>query len=137
MNNSPKCLVCGATDITIWASAKDAEYMTTDETFQFYRCSNCHVLFIDPVPVERLNIIYPNNYYSYASPKRSIVTMVKNWLDRRIFKKLFDQLPGESLRVLDIGGGAGRQLDILRTIERRISSTYLVDLDSNAKKLAC
>lgn len=136
MKNSPKCLACGATEVMAWASAKDAEYLTVNDTFQFYRCECCHVLFIDPVPFECLNVIYPSNYYSFVSPKRSFVLSVKNWLDQRIFKKLFAQLPGKSLNVLDIGGGAGWQLNILRTIEPRIAKTYLVDLDPHAEKLA-
>jgi 2-polyprenyl-3-methyl-5-hydroxy-6-metoxy-1,4-benzoquinol methylase len=136
MKNLPKCLACDSTENIEWASAKDAEYLTTNETFQFYRCENCHVLFIDPVPSERLNIIYPQNYYSFVTPKTSIIFAIKNWLDRRIFKRLFAQIPGESLNVLDVGGGAGWQLNNLRRIEPRITQTYLVDLDPNAEKLA-
>ncbi len=136
MKNSPKCLACDGTHVKPWASAKDAEYFAVNDTFQFYRCESCHVLFIDPVPSERLNVIYPSNYYSFITPKPSMVFAIKNWLDGRIFKKLFAQLPGESLNVLDIGGGAGWQLNILRTIEPRITKTYLVDLDPHAEKIA-
>lgn len=136
MNNFPKCLACGGNNTTIWASAKDKEYLTTSDTFKFFHCKDCQVLFIDPVPNKQLNIIYPNNYYSFIPQKRSFVLAVKNWLDQRNFKKIFSTLPGKSLNVLDIGGGAGWQLNTLKSIEPRIKKTYLVDLDPLAEKIA-
>ena len=136
MKSLPKCLACGETNAAAWALATDAEYFTVNDTFQFYRCASCQVLFIDPVPADLLNTIYPSNYYSLVAPTSSIIFAIKNWLDQRIFKKIFSQLPGKSLNVLDIGGGAGWQLNMLRAIEPRITKTYLVDLDPQAEVLA-
>ncbi len=136
MKTSPNCLACYGEDTVLWATARDAEYLTVKDLFQYYRCAQCDALSIDPVPRERLNEIYPNTYYSFVEPQHSFVLSVKNWLDERLFKKILNKLPGNSLSVLDVGGGAGWQLNNLRNIDSRIKKTYLVDLDQDAEKLA-
>jgi SAM-dependent methyltransferase len=127
-----RCLACGSPNNDFWARCSDAEYRTTDETFTYYRCRDCNVLFIDPVPRERLREIYPPNYYSFAEPKRSLVHRAKDQLDARLFRRLLCGLPGPALRVLDIGGGAGRQLDLIKGLDCRVSFTQVVDLDPDA-----
>src|SRR5690606_18588167 len=119
----PACLACGSTSSEKYATAWDAEYLTTDERFTLYRCNDCGVLFIDPVPSDRLSEIYPSNYYSFASPRESVVHRIKGWLDGRLFGRLLKKIPGESLSVLDVGGGAGWQLDIVRGIDPRVKFT--------------
>jgi SAM-dependent methyltransferase len=136
MSTPPHCLVCGSDRADFWARAGDEEYHTTDESFAFYRCRDCRVLFIDPVPADRLAEIYPANYYSFAARKRSLVGAVKDALDRRLFRRLLRQLPGASLRVLDVGGGTGVQLDQVRRADRRVTFTQVVDLDRAALEQA-
>ncbi len=116
--------------------ATDAEYRTTDESFRYFACADCDVIFIDPVPRDRLAEIYPSNYYSFATPERSFVGQVKDRLDQRLFKKLLRGLPGDSLSLLDVGGGAGWQLSGLRALDSRITFTQVVDLDSDAMSRA-
>jgi SAM-dependent methyltransferase len=128
----PRCLACRSPRHDLWARCSDAEYRTTDETFTYYRCRDCSVLFIDPVPRERLREIYPPNYYSFAEPKRSLVHRAKDRLDGRLFWRLLARLPGPTLRVLDVGGGAGRQLDLIKGLDPRVSFTQVVDLDARA-----
>ena len=136
MKHVVKCPVCKKSESTFWASAVDAEYMTTTESFQFHQCKTCQVLFIDPVPTDKLDTIYPSNYYSFSSTKISMISKVKMWIDCRIFKKLLSQLKGDSLNILDVGGGAGSQLNSLRSIEKRELNTYIIDLDSKAEQSA-
>jgi DNA-directed RNA polymerase subunit RPC12/RpoP len=57
-----RCLACGSKRFEAWARAWDAEYHNTDERFTLHRCLDCRVLFIDPVPRDRLEEIYPSNY---------------------------------------------------------------------------
>jgi 2-polyprenyl-3-methyl-5-hydroxy-6-metoxy-1,4-benzoquinol methylase len=132
----PICLACGSKESTLWASARDEEYRTNDDEFRYFRCATCGVLFIDPVPLDRLSEIYPTNYYSFGAPKASLVTSIKERLDAKLFKKTLATLPGESLRVLDVGGGAGWQLNTVRATDARISHTHIVDLDPGAAHLA-
>ncbi len=135
-SSSPQCLACAATSSEHWATAHDVEYATTTDEFAYRQCRACGVLFIDPVPEGRLSEIYPSNYYSYAAPSHSPVHAVKSLLDRRFFGSILQQLAGSSLRVLDIGGGAGWQLKALRQSDTRVSRTQVVDLDPGAQKLA-
>jgi 2-polyprenyl-3-methyl-5-hydroxy-6-metoxy-1,4-benzoquinol methylase len=130
------CLACGSTSYEFWSRSTDAEYRTTDETFTYYRCRDCNVLFIDPVPRERLKEIYPPNYYSFVTPKRSLVHRAKDMLDQRLFRRILRGLPGSALRVLDVGGGAGKQLDLVKGLDARVSFTQVVDLDPAATKQA-
>ncbi len=45
-------------------------------------------------------------------------------------------LPGETLRVLDVGGGTGWQLNLVRQADRRVSKTQIVDIDPSAGEIA-
>lgn len=130
------CLACGAQQSSLWATAHDIEYCTTGDSFDYRRCQQCGVLFIDPVPVARLSEIYPTNYYSYAAPGKSPTHAIKAALDRRFFRSILAQLPGASLRVLDVGGGAGWELKALRDSDSRVVGTRVVDLDPGAQRLA-
>jgi 2-polyprenyl-3-methyl-5-hydroxy-6-metoxy-1,4-benzoquinol methylase len=131
-----KCLACGSTDTEPWTTTWDAEYLTTSDRFSLHRCRSCGVLFIDPVPSDRLSEIYPSNYYSFVASKDSMVHRVKSWLDGRLFKKILAKLPGDSLSVLDVGGGQGWQLNIVRDIDPRVKFTQVVDFDPGAQDLA-
>jgi SAM-dependent methyltransferase len=131
-----RCLACGGAESSPWAVARDVEYLATSDSFTYHRCHECGVLFIDPVPDARLAEIYPPNYYSYAAPGKSPVHAVKTWLDQRFFRKLLSELPGEHLRVLDVGGGAGWELCALRDADPRVRDTQVVDLDPGAAELA-
>jgi SAM-dependent methyltransferase len=64
------------------------------------------------------------------------VIRLKEWLDKRFFKKILRQLPGESLSVLDVGGGTGWMLDVLKATDTRIKFTQSVDIESAAKSVA-
>jgi 2-polyprenyl-3-methyl-5-hydroxy-6-metoxy-1,4-benzoquinol methylase len=86
--------------------------------------------------VDRLSEIYPKNYYSFSPSNRSLATAAKEALDRRRFRKLLRQIPGEELSVLDIGGGRGWLLDVLRSVDPRVKITSVVDFDEQAGVLA-
>lgn len=133
---TPACLACGTRGASLWAVATDGEYATTTDIFRYLRCGACGVLFIDPVPRDRLAEIYPANYYSFASPRESFVQRVKRRLDGRLFNRLLRRLPGDSLAVLDVGGGAGWELSWLRALDPRIRFTQVVDLDPGAEQAA-
>lgn len=132
------CLACGETRSVLWATASDEEYFTSDQSFDFHRCVSCSSLFIDPVPKDRLGEIYPSNYYSFlpSGMKNGLVARVKDWLDRRTFRSLVRQLPGAKLSVLDVGGGMGWELGVLRESDPRVASTQIVDMDPAAAEVA-
>ncbi len=133
----PSCLLCGQLSMEPWCQATDLEYFTTADSFTYYRCAACAILFIWPVPIDRLAVIYPSNYYSFLKQdKVSPVTRVKSFFDRRKFLQLLRKLPGNELGVLDVGGGIGSALDLMRAVDQRVRRTQIVDLDSKASELA-
>ena len=132
----PACPLCGKAETRFHAEAHDIEYCTSDESWIWHACDPCGVLFIDPMPVDRLGEIYPANYYSYGAGKASAVQKIKEALDRRRFKRLLGAVPGEELSVLDIGGGSGWLLDMVKSADPRVTRTTVVDLDAGAAQLA-
>jgi 2-polyprenyl-3-methyl-5-hydroxy-6-metoxy-1,4-benzoquinol methylase len=136
MGNVATCPLDGNTEVTHFARAHDIEYRTSDREFDFYHCQRCGVLFIDPMLTDRLREIYPTNYYSFAPKQRSLVQSVKQLLDRRSFAKVLAGIPGDRLSALDIGGGTGWLLDMIRAADPRCSDTWVVDFDPAARSAA-
>lgn len=94
------------------------------------------VLFIDPVPADRLSEIYPSTYYSFTDPSESVLQRIKATLDRRLFRKVLGPMAGEQLKVLDVGGGAGWVLNQVRLAEPRATHTQVVDIDPGPAEIA-
>lgn len=128
----PKCLACGSSDVAHWATARDVEYLSTTDSFAYVRCGDCGTLSIADVPGDRLAEIYPDTYYSFSGGKLSAVERVKQWLDRRMFRKLLRGIEGKTLSALDVGGGTGWLLAQARAVEPRLTRTAVVDLDASA-----
>jgi SAM-dependent methyltransferase len=129
----PVCPVCSSDGAVAYAEARDEEYFTTTDVFDYFRCPACGVVFVDPMPTDRLAEIYPPNYYSFdASVIRSPTFRIKDRLDRRFFAKLLRSVSGAELAALDVGGGVGWMLDTVRRADTRVNSTTVVDLDPDA-----
>jgi 2-polyprenyl-3-methyl-5-hydroxy-6-metoxy-1,4-benzoquinol methylase len=95
------------------------------------------VLFLHPMPSDRLSEIYPNNYYSFhADSGRSIAQRIKQFLDDRTFIALTRDIKGETLTALDVGGGSGWLLNDLKRAEPRVNRTTVVDIDPRAEQIA-
>jgi SAM-dependent methyltransferase len=129
--------VCQRNDqISSWTNTTDREYYSMPDTYSFLECLRCKALQIYPVPKEHLSKIYPKNYYSFVPVKRALVFRLKEYLDKRFFQRLLSKLSSNSLSVLDVGGGTGWLLDIIRAADPRVSFTQVVDIDQNAGKTA-
>ncbi len=133
---APACPLCGTRETRFHAKAHDIEYCTSSDIYTWQGCDACGVLFLDPMPVDKLGEIYPANYYSYGEGKPSAVQKIKEALDRKRFKGLLGAIPGESLSVLDIGGGSGWLLDMVKSADPRVTQTTVVDLDAGAADIA-
>jgi SAM-dependent methyltransferase len=130
----PPCPVCGGV-AEPWADTTDVEYRTSPEVWHYARCRSCGTIFLVAPPVDRLDEIYPANYYSYGS-EDSIPARIKERLDRRTLRTLCSPIPGQRLRLLDAGGGTGALASLMRRVEPRISESVIVDLDDRAAPLA-
>jgi SAM-dependent methyltransferase len=130
------CPLCGETRATPFAVAEDIEYFTTPDRFRFLHCSRCDVLYVSPMLHDRLQALYPANYYSFVPGAAGFAQKVKQALDRRMFRAILRKIPGQSLSVLDVGGGRGWLLDLARASDPRVTSTQVVDIDPAAKAAA-
>jgi SAM-dependent methyltransferase len=131
----PACPVCHA-DAKHWSTARDYEYFTSEKEYDYFHCDTCDCIFIDPVPISELSLLYPSNYYSFVTARKNLVTSIKEWLDARFFHQLLKKLPGKELNVLDVGGGTGWLSTLLRKHEPRIKTTQIVDIDAQAGRQA-
>lgn len=131
------CPVCGSDGVP-YAKAMDIEYFTTEDEFDYLLCNGCDLLFIDPMPVDCLNKIYPPNYYSFVAneSKKNLVARVKERMDERGFRKFLEGVPGDRLNVLDVGGGNGWLSSLIRGVDPRVCKTQIVDLDPGAQSIA-
>jgi 2-polyprenyl-3-methyl-5-hydroxy-6-metoxy-1,4-benzoquinol methylase len=137
MTATPHCPLCAQPRAFYYATAQDIEYFTTSDFFTFYRCDSCEVLFLHPMPSDRLSEIYPNNYYSFrVDSGRSIAQRIKQFLDDRTFIALTHDIKGEMLTALDVGGGSGWLLNDLKRAEPRVLQTTVVDIDPRAEQIA-
>ena len=134
-SNPSPCPLCLGTESEVWTTARDVEYHVTEELFTFRRCTHCDVLYIDPMWHDQLERIYPPHYYSFAG-KQSLVQKLKSRLDARRFRAVLRRIAGESLSVLDVGGGTGWLLDVVRQVDPRVRLTQVVDLDAQAGAIA-
>ncbi|MBL7725775.1 MAG: class I SAM-dependent methyltransferase [Chitinophagaceae bacterium] len=116
--------------------AKDYEYHSVNDDFTYYHCADCGTIFIYPIPLDRLKEIYPSNYYSFVNASKNIVVKIKELLDKRFFKKILSGLNTNKIDVLDVGGGTGWILDVLKKTDSRIGFTQIADIDEKARILA-
>jgi SAM-dependent methyltransferase len=132
------CPLCGDRASAPFAEARDLEYFTSDEMFRYVACSACGVVYLESPPIDRLHEVYPPSYYSYApgGGPRTPVRRLKEWLDARSFRRLLARIPGDRLSVLDVGGGSGWLLTLIRRLSPRIAETHEVDIDENARATA-
>ena len=130
---SSRCLACGSAKVEHWATARDVEYHSTKDAFGYLRCRSCGALSIADVPSGRLGEIYPDTYYSFSGGKPSLAERVKQWLDRRQFRRILSRIEGDQLSALDVGGGTGWLLTQARAVEPRLTRTAVVDIDPLAK----
>lgn len=130
------CPVCHQKNISTWSVAKDYEYHSAKDNFIYYHCADCGTIFIHPMPFDRLKEIYPSNYYSFVNSSKNIVVKIKEWLDKRFFKKILSGLNTNKIDILDVGGGTGWILDVLKKTDSRIGFTQIADIDRKARILA-
>ena len=127
------CAVCNAEDFVLQADGFDFELETCRNHWQFWRCTRCDHIQLDPRPTsETLQTIYPPHYYSYAMQKKisAIALAGKAMLDRWKFRNFLAFLGRKPNSYLDIGCGDLKYLDVMRGQGIAPCNLYGLELDA-------
>jgi SAM-dependent methyltransferase len=122
------CAVCGTSASADRIGAVcDHEYpQTGDRLFPVLQCPGCGLVFLSPRPaVESLPLIYPRNYYAFLPDDgRGVLPWYQRLsqqfhvgaLRRRLAPLMARFAADRPLRVMDVGCGSGRTLELLREL---------------------
>jgi hypothetical protein len=132
MSEKKCCPICNSKDTVVFANTTDLEYLSSETVYTYHECKSCSTIFIDEFPTDKLSEIYPSNYYSFLVQKKNLALRFKEYLDKRHFKKVLSEFQGKSINILDIGGGSGWLLDIIKSVYKHVNITQVVDIDENA-----
>lgn len=140
--NGTNCPLCSSNQCFIFSTTKDYEYFTSDMEYTYYECKKCRCIFIKNPPEDKLNLIYPKNYYSNNILKKkynsvsNLTEQIKSFFDLIFFRKIFRKIGFKKINSLDIGGGSGWISNLIRKADNRVSSTTVIDFDDEAEKIA-
>jgi 2-polyprenyl-3-methyl-5-hydroxy-6-metoxy-1,4-benzoquinol methylase len=130
-----QCPVCGGSS-QIWCKTQDWEYSTSSTIYTYLKCQSCQSVFIKSVPETKLSDIYPPQYYSFTQIGNSWIFRIKNAIESSFFTSISKKLKSNNISVLDIGGGSGDLLTVLKKKDKRIIYSEVVDINEAAGKLA-
>ncbi len=139
------CDVCASEEREHFATGTDYEYQTTLEPFHFVRCRHCEHVYLNPRPAgAALGSIYPPTYYSYVqranrsqSGEGTISRMRERYHAAQLRKAFGDLIQtGHPLRILDVGCGDGRFLDMMKDAFGDEVETHGLDFDEDAVAIA-
>ena len=128
------CPICNSNENYLLGLFKDTEYFTTNEQYKYYQCKKCEIVFISKFLENKLDLIYPKNYYSNFD-KKSFISLLKKKIESILFKKIIIKNDLENLNVLDVGGGNGALLDSLKLLNIKLNELDVVDIDKSQKKI--
>jgi len=130
-----RCALCGADEAAVCASGPDFEYETCDEEFHFVACARCGHQYLDPRPAaSALDVIYPSDYYSFVGTTNPLVARLQRAWESGKVKLYREQVGDGPRRVLDVGCGEGRFLELIR--EHGDPAWTLVGLEFDAGAVA-
>ena len=129
-----KCLFCKHDSAILEAQTQDYIYTSTEEKFNFMRCSECGHIYLSPRPnIKDISIIYPKNYASFSgkfSKQNPLLTKIKDSVLLSRFSMFGARLP-ENAKILEIGCGDGQ---LLKAIKRKHMSFEVTGLDWKYQK---
>ena len=137
------CPLCGSKNLRFLSGVKDVEYWTSNVTFSYDECLSCKLVFLRNPPKDRLSEIYPDTYYSTdfeilkGFSINNLLSKVKLFLDKEFFRRALSSLKDrEQISCLDIGGGSGWMLNVLRLADSRVGLTSVIDLNPKSRDVA-
>jgi len=112
-----RCLFCDGGAVDVVARGRDYEYDTSPDVFALERCRRCGLVFVQPRPAaEAMSTIYPSNYYAYTehADEKAFVKFFRDRVERVKVRRYAGIVRAPDARILDIGCGDGRLLEIIQ-----------------------
>ena len=144
-DNIEHCRFCH-TKLDFFGRSIDRQYGNEKTYFDAYQCTQCKTIFQLPIPEqEKIKEYYPKNYYAYQSNQSPrLIHKFLVWTLKKEKGKTLWNIPLERIfpyaqhlrkgaRILDVGCGNGRFLDVMRELGK---TTYGFDQDSDALQTA-
>lgn len=126
------CVLCGSSEAVPEAAGYDFEYNTAENAFRFVRCTTCSHVYLNPRPTPAdLGVIYPSSYYTLSGPGGLVRRMQRVWEGRKVSVYESALGPGKK-RILDVGCGDGRFLQVLKDFGSKDWELVGVDFDPAA-----
>jgi len=117
VNPEQHCLNCGSPDASVFLKAIDI----FGDTHEYYRCNECQLVYLWPLPDEaHLKQVYNSDYYGVGEKEKFSSGMIVRVIDRfagRRAKRFARYLKGGA-RIMDVGCGNGRFLEHLHSLKR-------------------
>jgi len=129
-----QCCLCLKSTRTRVGQGRDFEYFTTSDTFSFYQCDDCSLVFLNPRPsISEFSRIYPDSYHAFefSQAEYGLVYNIRRKLEAGRLLSWCKGLRSDA-RILDVGCGDGFHLDLLAEYGTETWSLHGVDLDHRA-----
>ena len=110
------------------------EYYTTKDTYNYKICKKCNTVFIDRFLNDKLDKIYPKEYYS-NNQNKSLLYIIKKKYEALYFKKKFKLKKNIRYSILDVGGGAGEVAESFQLYQKVKQDITILDINKSQKKL--
>lgn len=136
------CPLCGSKENNSFSKVQDVEYFSSNEFFHYLECSGCYCVFLKDPPIHKLSTIYPDNYYSIDAAEGSKgflqnqLLNIKKYFDKKLFSRYLKGLSSQALACLDIGGGSGWMMSLVREADARITRTVVLDINEMSRCIA-
>lgn len=128
------CNNCGATECHLIGVAKDWDFESCSNNFEYVTCNHCSHIYLKNRPtIDELGIIYPDEYstYNYDEFIGSTITLIRNQVQKRKIEPIKNYF-GQEARILDVGCGNGSLLSLIKSCGHKNWQLYGVDISPKA-----
>lgn len=134
------CPGCASSKHKPLTRSRDFDYFTTDIFFQIVRCSECHLIYVNPRPsLKEIEKIYPEKYsaYNFSDIKNPIIRKARFIMQAAKAKQILKcirQLDNNT-NIIDVGCGSPVLLNLMRENTSEKINLYGNDFNPNTLEL--